>query len=358
MTLRERAKPVPIAVWDTGVDTALFKRQLLLAKGKLVFKAYDKFGRPSDSALLPVPPELQAQLGRAGARIKGFSDLQSNTDSAEASEVKRWLSALAPAQYTAAVEELGLGGNYTHGTHVAGIALAGNPYARLVVGRLEFNHKLKPEPCPSLEGAERDAAAARSTVAFFKAHKVRVVNMSWGGDVGSIENELEQCGLGKTGEERKATAREYFEIGRRALTEAFAAAPEILFITAAGNSNNDPSFVEDIPAAIVLPNLLTVGAVDLAGDEAGFTSYGATVKVHANGYQVVSYLPGGQRVALSGTSTAAPQVANLAAKLLALKPRLRPEGVIRLIVSTSDISADGRRTLMHPRKARQALLGT
>jgi hypothetical protein len=39
---------------------------------------------------------------------------------------------------------------------------------------------------------------------------------------------------------------------------------------------------------IVLPKLLTVGAVDLAGDEAGFTSYGPTVKAHANGYQVVS----------------------------------------------------------------------
>ena len=39
-------------------------------------------------------------------------------------------------------------------------------------------------------------------------------------------------------------------------------------------------------------------------DEAGFTSYGGVVKVHANGYQVESTLPGGKRVALSGTSMA------------------------------------------------------
>ena len=71
---------------------------------------------------------------------------------------------------------------------------------------------------------------------------------------------------------------------------------------------------------IVLPNLLTVGAVDSAGEEAAFTSYGPTVRVHANGFQVESYLPGGSRVAMSGTSMSSPQVANLAAKLLAVNP--------------------------------------
>jgi subtilisin family serine protease len=130
-----------------------------------------------------------------------------------------------------------------------------------------------------------------------------------------------------------------------------AKAPEILFVTAAGNSNDDPTFNESIPSSIVLPNLLTVGAVDQAGDEAGFTSYGPTVKVHANGYQVESFLPGGTRVALSGTSMASPQVTNLAAKMLAVNPKLKPQDLIRLIVDTGERSADGRRHLMHPKKA-------
>jgi subtilisin family serine protease len=94
-----------------------------------------------------------------------------------------------------------------------------------------------------------------------------------------------------------------------------------------------------------------VGAVDRAGDEAPFTSYGGTVRVHANGYQVESFLPGGQRVALSGTSMASPQVANLAAKLLAVNPRLTPTELIELIRRTADDSADGRRHLIHPKKA-------
>ncbi len=343
---------VRVAVWDSGVDTSLFGAQVLRQKsGAPQVIAFDKYSRPARGELMPIPKALRSKLPQMASRTKGFSDLQSNIDSAEASEVKAFLSTLPADKYKEAIEEIGLAGNYEHGTHVAGIALAGNPQARLIVGRIEFQHTLKPDPCPSREITLRDARAAQATVDFFKRHGARVVNMSWGGDVKGIESQLEQCGIGKTPEARKALAREYYDIGREALTKAFASAPGILFVTAAGNSGDDATFVEDIPASIVLPNLLTVGAVDLAGDEAGFTSYGPTVKVHANGYQVESYLPGGQRVALSGTSMASPQVAGLAAKLLAVNPKLSPGQLIDIIVSTGERTADGRRNLMHPKKA-------
>ncbi|MDE2080812.1 MAG: S8 family serine peptidase [Burkholderiales bacterium] len=344
--------PVRIAVWDSGVDTALYGPQVLRdAQGRPALIAFDKYSRPASGELMPLPPALRARLPQMAARTKGFSDLQSNIDSPEASAVKQYLSTLPPDQYKPAIEELGLAGNYEHGTHVAGIALAGNPYARLVVGRIEFGWTLKPDPCPSVEQAEADAKASQAYVDFFKREGVRVVNMSWGGSVKGVESDLEQCGIGKTPEERKTLARRLFDIGAQALTHAFASAPDILFVTAAGNSDSDASFVEDIPAGIVLPNLLAVGAVDQAGDEASFTSYGPTVKVDANGYQVVSNLPGGERVALSGTSMASPQVANLAAKILALKPAMTPPEVIRLIVETADTSADGRRHLINPKQA-------
>lgn len=242
-------------------------------------------------------------------------------------------------------------GNYVHGTHVAGITLEGNPWARLVTARISFDYKLVPEPCPSRGLAERAAKAHQAFVNFFKRNKVRVVNMSWGGSVKDGEEALEKCGIGKTTEERQKLAREYFEIEKKALERAFAGAPDILFVTAAGNANSDATFGEFIPSSIVLPNLLTVGAVDKAGDEAPFTSYGPTVVVHANGYQVESFLPGGNRVALSGTSMASPNVANLAAKLLAVKPSLKPADVVAIIRETSDKTADGRRTLVNPAKA-------
>ncbi len=352
LTADQGLTPVKMAVWDSGVDSSLFAKQVLRdAAGKPLLIAFDKYANPSSTELEAIPAALQPELPRMHARSKGFSDLQSNIDSAEASEVKQYLSNLQAQAYTAAIEEINLTGNYSHGTHVAGIALDGNPFARLLIARIEFGHTLKPDPCPSREQTEKDAKALDAYIAFLKQNKARVVNMSWGGSVSSIEDDLEKCGIGKTPEERKAQARSLFSPFRDALSKGFASAPEILFITAAGNSNQDASFAEDAPADIVLPNLLTVGAVDKAGDEASFTSYGPTVKVHANGYQVESYVPGGLRVAFSGTSMASPEVANLAGKMLAVNPKLQPEQVIAIIVATSDKSADGRRTLIHPVKA-------
>ena len=345
-------KTVNVAVWDSGVDTRLFSRQLVKdGKGSPALIAFDLQSRAATGELFPIPGVLRPKLPELLGHTKGFSDLRSNIDSAEAGEVKKFMSGLKPEAFKPAMEQLGLVGNYVHGTHVAGITLKGNPWARLVTARISFDFKLQPDPCPSKALAERGAKAHQAYVNYFKRHKVRVVNMSWGGSVKDGEEALEKCGIGNTTAERQKMAREYFEIEKKALERAFSGAPEILFVTAAGNSNSDSSFGEFIPSSIVLPNLLTVGAVDKAGDEASFTSYGPTVAVHANGYQVDSYLPGGKRVALSGTSMASPNVANLAAKLLAAKPSLRPAEVIAIIRDTADKTSDGRRILVNPAKA-------
>jgi len=344
--------PVRIAIWDSGVDTALFGNQVVKgADGKPAVIAFDKYANPATGELQAIPADLRGKVPQMKARLKGFSDLQSNIDSPEASEVKKFLSGLKPDEYKSAIEEINLAGNWMHGTHVAGIAVAGNPYAQLVVSRIEFGHTLRPDPCPSKELAERDARNMQAYVDFMKRNNVRVVNMSWGGSVKGVEDELELCGIGKTPEERKGIARQYFDIQKDALTKAMASAPEILFVTSAGNSNEDSTFAEAIPAGIVLPNLLTVGAVDKAGDEASFTSYGPTVVVHANGYQVESVIPGGEKLAESGTSMSSPQVANLAGKMLVVNPALRPAQVITVIRDTADKTADGRRALVNPKKA-------
>lgn len=344
--------PVRIAVWDSGVDTSLFPGALVTdAAGKPVFIAFDIKGELSAQPLGPITGDPKEKLPRMKKRTKGLSDMRSNIDSPEASEVKLMLSTLKREEYRTVMEELSQSGNYSHGTHVAGIAMAGNPYARLVNSRIEFGYKLLPDPCPSEALSMTTSRNFQAYTDFFGKNGVRVVNMSWAGTVGDIERELELCGIGATPAERKATARKYFEIELRGLTAAMASATEVLFVTASGNSNEDASFSETMPAGISLPNLVTVGAVDKAGDEAPFTSYGPTVKVHANGYQVESFLPGGDRVALSGTSMSAPQVANLAGKMLAVNPAMKPTEVIQAIVSTADKSADGRRVLIHPAKA-------
>jgi subtilisin family serine protease len=75
------------------------------------------------------------------------------------------------------------------------------------------------------------------------------------------------------------------------------------------------------------------------------------VVVHANGFEVESFLPGGDRVKFSGTSMASPQVANLAAKLIALKPSLTVAQVKDAILAGAE--RNGRVNLINPRKSAQ-----
>lgn len=348
--------PVNIAVWDSGVDTSIFESQLIRgADGQPAVIAYDINARKTTGALYPFPPERARNISENEQRVKGLLDLQANIDSPEASAIKKEMAALKPDEVRPFIEQINEIADYVHGTHVAGIAMDGNPYARLAVARITFDYKLIPDPCPSREQSEREAAAAMDYVNFFKANHVRIVNMSWGGSVKEFEDGMERCGIGKSVDERKQMARELFDIEKHGLEKAFAAAPEILFVAAGGNSNNDATFNETIPASIQLLNLITVGAVDKAGDEAPFTSYGPTVVVHSNGYEVDSYIPGGKRMKLSGTSMASPNVVNLAAKILAVNPGLQPADVIRIIRNTADATADGRRHLINPKNALAAV---
>lgn len=282
--------------------------------------------------------------------LKGFSDLQLSIDSPEATALKKHLSSLTPSTVPPFLEELELYSIYSHGTHVAGIASRGNPAVQLAVARITFDYHNIPL-APSEELSRRAAEDSQAYVDYFRAHGIRVVNMSWGGGPQDDEIALEKNGLGKDAADRKAIAKRLFAIEREGLYKAIQSAPDILFVCSAGNSDSNNGFNEDIPSSFKLPNLLTVGAVDQAGDEASFTSYGETVVVDANGYQVESYLPGGVRVRFSGTSMASPNVTNLAAKLIALDPSLRPAEVIALIRDGATASEDGRRHLIDPRRS-------
>ena len=176
--------------------------------------------------------------------------------------------------------------------------------------------------------------------------------MSWRYNSASIEGALIANGVGKTADERKQMAQEMFEIEKRGLYEAIKNAPEILFVAGSGNENNDANFSEYIPATFDLPNLVTIGAVDSEGKKTAFTTEGKSVRLYANGYEVESFVPGGDRLKMSGTSMASPQVANLAAKLLAVNPKLKPSELIKLINDGSEVSAeDSKIRLINPKKS-------
>jgi hypothetical protein len=361
----EKLTPVIVGIWDSGVDMAVFSAQRWTNAGEAANGkdddrngyvddvhgiAFDLKSRAVPDLLLPLSDEQRANYAGMRNLTKGLLDVQASIESVEGSELKKVMAGLKPEAVKPFIESLNFFGNYTHGTHVAGIAAAGNPAVRLMGARITFDHRMIPD-VPTREQAERDAAAMRAAVKYLQQNGARVVNMSWGGSPRSIEGAFEANGAGGTPEERKKTAREYHALSRVALTEAMSAAPEILFVVAAGNSDSDAKFDETIPSGIDLPNVLTVGAVDQAGEETSFSSFGKNVDVHANGFEVESTLPGGERMKYSGTSMAAPNVANLAGKLLALNPALTVAQLTELIQRGAERSSDGRINLINPKRS-------
>lgn len=339
------ATPVVIGIWDSGVDVVVYKNNLYTDKNGGHGLAFDLHANPVPELLFPLT-NLKAPLPEMIGRLKGFSDLKVSLDTPEAADLKKFMSGLKPDQIKATIEDLNIAGNWSHGSHVTGIAVAGNPFARAMAARITFDYRMVPE-IPTVEQARKDGAAARATVEAFKAAGVRVVNMSWGGSLRDVEEALEANGVSNA-DERKKRAREIFDISHADLFNALKSAPEILFVAAAGNSDNNVKFDEFIPSSFQLPNMITVGAVDQAGEETSFSSFGPMVNVHANGYEVPSRIPGGTELNFSGTSMAAPQVTNLAAKLFALDPKLTPEKAKALILA--GCQQTGRVNLVNPAK--------
>jgi subtilisin family serine protease len=334
-------KPVVVGVWDSGVDLALF--QTGTEKGI----AFDSANKPSEALLRPLG-ESQARLPQLKTMVSGFMDMSAALDTEAARKVKLTMAELKADEVKVFREDLSNIGSYMHGTHVAGIATAGNPYASVYAVSMLWDHRTEPT-LPSIESAKLVAANYRLIADKLKSAGVRVVNMSWRYSPKDYASALAWHNIGKTSEERKALALQIFKIESDALREAIASAPNILFVAASGNEDNNADFENYIPAGLQLPNLITVGAVDASGGETSFSSFGKTVQVHANGFQVESMVPGGDKIKLSGTSMAAPQVTNLAAKLWALRPELTVEQVKQFIMEGAE--RNGRVNWINPKKS-------
>jgi subtilisin family serine protease len=358
LTKEQSLSPVLVAIWDSGIDVSVFPDQLFTdpkptASGTHGL-AFDDRGDPSTTWLYPLTPEQQRAYPEFRELIQGRLDIENGIDTPAADALQKKYATLSAEQMHQLFELDKVLGFYVHGTHCAGIAVRGNAAARLVVAR--FNDQLPDLPfAPTAEWAHHMGAAFRQMSDYFRTRNVRVVNMSWGDDPEEFETWISKTGGGGDPAARKKRAAELYAIWRDAIETAIKGAPNTLFVTAAGNSDSDSGFIADVPSSLQLPNLIAVGAVNQAGDETSFTSYGKAVVVDSDGYNVESFVPGGAKLRLSGTSMASPNVVNLAAKLFALDPSLTPAKVVELIRQGATSSEDGRRHLIDEKRSVELL---
>jgi hypothetical protein len=365
----EVKKPVIVAIWDGGLDPAVFDGRMWTnakesANGRdddgngfvddVHGIAFDPAWKPSTGMLRPMPAEDLEGIASKLKLTKGALDLQAAVESEEAAAFRARVASLKPDQvmpFSLQQARLGL---YLHGTATGYTSSAGNPGARLLNARFDYKIQAVPDPITE-ETAAAMAEYVTSAVDYFKKNGVRVVNMSWRITEPQISATLASVEPDQA--KRKERAKAIFDTVNSALEKAFRGAPDILFVAGAGNEDEDVDFVRSFPAGINLPNVLTVGAVDSALQPAGFTSYGKSIDLYANGFEVPSKVPGGMPINISGTSLAAPQVTNLAAKLIAMRPELTVAQVVEIIESTSTSEGERGLKVINPEAAIARLKG-
>lgn len=353
------ANPVLVAVWDTGTATNLFGADQPFGNRLFTNANEQPNGLDDDNnglvddihgVIADPDPAQTAYTFEPGAEtitqyapfLRGVMDLRAGMASTESAQ--RVLTLMRSATDAESLETLDGNldaiGEWAHGTHVAGIILAGLPQAQLAIFRSAWAGETRVYrhrgPTDVELAAER--ANIENIATFINTHHVRVVNASLGFEQDYVEGELSyQSDTYATPEALRERAHAIQAHRRAEWQWVFEHCPETLFVIAAGNSNHDVVEYQDVAASISAPNVLVVGAVDRFGNWATFTnSNPEQVRLFDFGVEVDSLIPNGEHVPLSGTSMASPNAANLAAKMISVDPALTPPRVIELMTATGE----------------------
>lgn len=358
LTRARDANPVNVAVWDVGTNPELFSEQLYTNENEQenqedddgnglvddIHGVVQDTGVYTHQALLFEPS--QETLTQYTPFLQGIMDLRAGLATSEPAQ--QVLGLMRGATSQEALEDLNTNlsavGEWAHGTHVAGIMLAGVPQARLSVFRSAWagEARIYHHRGPTDEELAAERANVEHIAAYINTHGVKVVNASLGFSLEYVANELRHESDTYSNNDEVMARAHVVQAHRGATWErVFELCPNTLFVVAAGNSNQDVVEYGVVPASTERDNVLVVGAVDTYGQWATFTNSNPDrVRVFDFGVSVPSLIPDGSTVPLSGTSMASPNVANLAAKLYSLDANLTPQAAIEIIHETADPIAE------------------
>jgi subtilisin family serine protease len=200
-----------------------------------------------------------------------------------------------------------------HGTHCSGIIGAEGDNDEGIAG-INWNVRIMPLKFLGRGGfgTTKDAIEAINYAINRKQSgvNVRVINASWGSTMYS-----------------------------KALEDSIRAAGEngILFVAAAGNATTDNDKRPHYPSNYNLPNVISVAATDKNDNLTSFSNYGVkTVHIAAPGREILSTWLNEEYREASGTSMAAPQIAGVAALIVANEPNISVEKLRERLLKSVD----------------------
>lgn len=271
-------------------------------------------------------------------------------------EDKKWVAEKRNDQEF--IKEMGKFGNFVHGTHVAGITQEDNTAAKVLSIKLiptevklpaqkEFNNIKGNGRQKALEKALTALAQTQMTMleeVFWYAghHKADIANGSFGTGMNQIKmitDNLYRVIFFKkpTAEQSDNTARFFMNKLIEYGTKAIAQSPKTLFVFAAGNSAMNNDIYPTSPTNIKADNVISVAATYKYEFLAPFSNYGEKmVDVAAPGMLIHSQIPGNEYLKVSGTSQAAPFVANVAAQIKDTNKNLTPAQIKKILMGTVD----------------------
>ena len=293
-------------------------------------------------------------LGLLNDDIRNFFNIQEKMMIGTATEEEiQWVRTIL--QDETFIKRISKYGNFMHGTHVAGIAAKNAQDSKILAVKLIPTEVKLPgqDKGVGLELFKKgivllatQQAVMMEEIGFYvDGHKADVANGSFGtgypqakGIVGMLYKTLFR--KEPTTELHHELAVLFLDTAVRENARLVEAAPNTLFVFAAGNDGLNNDKFPTSPTNIKADNVISVAATIGRSSIAPFSNYGVSmVDVAAPGVGIKSSVPGNNYLKVSGTSQAAPFVANIAARVKDMNPSLSPKDIKTLIMKTVDFKA-------------------